>query len=874
VNDARSRRRARVLLGATAIALACAVLVSTRGLAADGCAITVDGVPLNSATTSSAAIELRLDDAVELQATSTSRQAITRYSVAVIVADRLVPIYDAEGLSATALTAKIQIKDYAPSAGLFEIAVSTNLCTVRGWIRLRTQSPFDTPAGLIAVGGMAGGALVVVSGLARQAALLRRPRLPRRASIAGARSTATAFRSLLWGHGVLPFVGGAVLGGGVLLYKQQTGEATLSTDSLLSWTVLPGFASVGSQAVISGVVGVVRTTAREVLSAEREGTSAPPAPPMRPAADVSAPPVAATSAASTVARPIPPVGARPAPSVASRRVPAPPSAEVAPSVAPPASVAGAGLAKAAGSTAPADPPRTSYARLDCPSSVVAATEFALLVGLTDHPDARITSEPLRRPDWSIGPYVITIQVVADGFTLRRGETWRVDLAVSAERPYPTAILHLTGDSGSVPIRASSIRAMYSIGGQPIGLAARSVAVVREASLLHTVPKADDGPGVDLTVPAAGQTAPDLTVRIEYAESQGDGRLLMQLLTSVANVAVPDAPLPIDIGRDPAADLRHVINTMSVVEGTQTQYASLRGVGLTIADQLPKEFWNVLADLKSRIGVRPPTILILSAEPYVPWELAVVDPPLDPAAPPFLSAQANVGRWVLGQRQPKLPPPATLTVGSIAVVSGTYSLPGWARLVEAEAEAADLVRTYGAATINASTTTVLELISADPCADLIHFAVHGNFDAEGIADGLILVDGKALDPLAVRGTSIHGRPFFFLNACQVGRGRQILGDSAGLASAFLFAGASAVIAPLWSIDDKVARTIALKFYEGALAGDTAADILRRERAAFRDSPETASSTYLAYQYFGHPGLRLERASSVGPASRTAATAGAR
>ena len=106
------------------------------------------------------------------------------------------------------------------------------------------------------------------------------------------------------------------------------------------------------------------------------------------------------------------------------------------------------------------------------------------------------------------------------------------------------------------------------------------------------------------------------------------------------------------------------------------------------------------------------------------------------------------------------------------------------------------------------------------------------------------------------------------------GRQILGDSAGLASAFLFAGASAVIAPLWSIDDKVARTIALKFYEGALAGDTAADILRRERAAFRDSPETASSTYLAYQYFGHPGLRLERASSVGPASRTAATAGAR
>ena len=33
-------------------------------------------------------------------------------------------------------------------------------------------------------------------------------------------------------------------------------------------------------------------------------------------------------------------------------------------------------------------------------------------------------------------------------------------------------------------------------------------------------------------------------------------------------------------------------------------------------------------------------------------------------------------------------------------------------------------------------------------------------------------------------------------------------------------------------------------------------MRTERAAFRDAPETTSSTYLAYQFFGHPGLRLD------------------
>ena len=128
--------------------------------------------------------------------------------------------------------------------------------------------------------------------------------------------------------------------------------------------------------------------------------------------------------------------------------------------------------------------------------------------------------------------------------------------------------------------------------------------------------------------------------------------------------------------------------------------------------------------------------------------------------------------------------------------------------------------------------------------------------EEAKDGLILVDGSALDPLAVRGTPLRGHPFVFLNACQVGRGSQILGDHAGLAAAFLFAGASGVVAPLWSIDDRLARQIAVRFYERAMRGEAPAEVLRTERAAFRDAPETTSSTYMAYQFFGHPGLRLE------------------
>ena len=198
----------------------------------------------------------------------------------------------------------------------------------------------------------------------------------------------------------------------------------------------------------------------------------------------------------------------------------------------------------------------------------------------------------------------------------------------------------------------------------------------------------------------------------------------------------------------------------------------------------------------------------------------------------------------------------LTVNGFAAVSGVYELPGWQRLLEAEAEAADIVRIYHATAVDATTGGILGLLRGRPAADVIHFAVHGTYDADFDKDGLILVDGSALDPLAVRGTPLHGHPFIFLNACQVGRGNQFLGDQAGLAESFLAAGASGVIAPLWSIDDRLARGIATRFYERAMRGEVIAEIMRTERAAFRDSPETISSTYLAYQFFGHPGLRLE------------------
>src|SRR6202040_3891 len=100
----------------------------------------------------------------------------------------------------------------------------------------------------------------------------------------------------------------------------------------------------------------------------------------------------------------------------------------------------------------------------------------------------------------LGPYTLTIQIIADRFTLKAGESWRVDLPVTVEKPYPAATLHLVPAAADEPIRPASIRVMYSVEGHPIGLAVRPVAVVKSAELLATAPPQPPATAVDMNIP--------------------------------------------------------------------------------------------------------------------------------------------------------------------------------------------------------------------------------------------------------------------------------------------------------------------------------------------------------------------------------------
>jgi CHAT domain-containing protein len=500
------------------------------------------------------------------------------------------------------------------------------------------------------------------------------------------------------------------------------------------------------------------------------------------------------------------------------------------------------------------PPRTAYARLDCPEVVVAKKEFAVQVGLADKQQEGVVSPgPLRLPPSAANAYTLTIQLVAEGFTLRDGEPWRRDVRVTGEIPYPTLEFRLTAAPQTEGFRSRAVQALYSVDGQTIGMAVRPVTVARSQDLVAGAQR-ETPPPFDVILPTDRQ-APDLTVRIQRNRNTAGG-LLWTFDTPHRGVTIPDRPEATDLGTDRREFSVKLVHMVNAREGKPGLYLFLRGVGNTIAEVMPDAFWPLLHAVTERAG-GPPSLLLLSEEPYVPWELAIVQPPLDSSEKPFLGMRAAIGRWVLARR-PKLPPPNRIDFKDMAVISGVYNKPGWNRLKAAEEEAQRLQQDYQAQPVDAVTKAVLSALQGTPRAEVLHFAIHGLYDPASTEQGLVLVDGHYLDPLEVKGGSLPAAPLAFLNACQVGSASELLGDYAGMAEAFLYAGAAGVVAPLWSINDSLAREVALRFYREALAGATPAEFLRSARAEF--GPESTSSISLAYQFFGHPALRLRRASS--------------
>lgn len=490
----------------------------------------------------------------------------------------------------------------------------------------------------------------------------------------------------------------------------------------------------------------------------------------------------------------------------------------------------------------------TYAHIEIASSMHLGEVQALKVGIDPQQQANVIGEAMT----IVGgyPFDISVTVVAQEFVLRPGETWSNVLRATDELPNPSITLHVTptSEAGNAESQSRTIAVLYSMNAHTLGYGAVHVDV---HPLEIPLKAADESTARAIVTAYPNEVAFDLTIRIN---DFGDGSGRLKWTFESPHFAIPPEPVTSTIGTAPSDFAAGLIKGVNAASSPKIAALTINGNAKIIANSMPKLFLSVWKQLHDKISKQIPTVLIVSEDAYVPWELAAVTELFDPSAPPLLGAQADVGRWIFSDHGDLLlPPPMELDLAPMVEVTAVYNTAKAPRLKHAEEEGRELARLYGAKHVEATDVAITDCFhGAQPPATTIHIALHGIYDKSGSVDGLIMVNDAVLTPAAIQGATAKNRPFVFLNACQVGTGKEVLGHYAGMPAAFVYAKARGVVAPLWSVDDSPAKELALRFYEGLNDSKSPAAVLRAERKRAADT--TASPTSLAYLYYGNPRSR--------------------
>jgi len=258
-----------------------------------------------------------------------------------------------------------------------------------------------------------------------------------------------------------------------------------------------------------------------------------------------------------------------------------------------------------------------------------------------------------------------------------------------------------------------------------------------------------------------------------------------------------------------------------------------------------------------------SIQFISDEPYVPWELMMVredsfERNPDRVKEEVLSIRHAVGRWTAKSSGQLL---QTIRVRGVEVFASDYKkVDGVEPKLPWVAEERDwLKKHYNAHLGDLKFEPVMQFLKGGK-AQAIHFSCHGEMNVELPAESALWLEDfpkfvtAYVASEAVREGVGREHPFVFLNACQVaGVGTQ-LSRVVGWPQTFLDAGASACVAPLWSVVDENAKAVATSFYQLVFKeGKTLGEALQQIRVDWKGR---RSLTFLSYVLYGDPMARVE------------------
>lgn len=496
-----------------------------------------------------------------------------------------------------------------------------------------------------------------------------------------------------------------------------------------------------------------------------------------------------------------------------------------------------------------------YTDIVCPSRVwVGVPRFTLVLRLTVAPrvgSASVTEVAIKQRD------PVRARIDAPGFDVLGPLEQDIDVTVE-------------GDSSPVvfdlkPARTgvSTVTLHLTQGGNPVGIATLAIEVVDHEVAMRT------GSPIPSSVALVHDVAPpDYLLYVSYDGGGGRSELRFMLIDlAQGQLGVRFAPLRIT--SDPRTWAAGVHDQLSeMVE------ASAAGAEGSAFDRRVKEvgqkMWNELIppDLKQLYRERPfrgSSLVVLSDEPHLPWELVW---PYDASGADFSEDPApwccttRFARWLTRDEtgSGNASPPGLLQVGAMAILApANTGLDGAADerdYLESFCEQAHVLDVSPEETTRPAVTHLLEAGKYD----LLHVASHGEFvpaSPEG-PSVIRLADGGVFGPDAIVGRAEYQlrkrRPGFILNACHAGKADQGITRIAGWANRLVSGGAGLFLAPMWTVSDAAALAFSKALYGALRSGVPVGEAVLKARESAR-ATGTGDLTYLAYSLYAHPNARV-------------------
>jgi len=179
-------------------------------------------------------------------------------------------------------------------------------------------------------------------------------------------------------------------------------------------------------------------------------------------------------------------------------------------------------------------------------------------------------------------------------------------------------------------------------------------------------------------------------------------------------------------------------------------------------------------------------------------------------------------------------PPTPRVWETPVLALGFDGEGGQRLRFAEEEAGRVAALLGGEALLGPASKRAALFERGPAARFLHISCHGQFDPDAPLDSsLHLGAGETVTAREVLDNLRLGCDLVTLSACESGLSRVRRGDELmGLVRAFMAAGAPAVLATLWRVDERSTRLLMEKFYREVAAGIGFAQSLQQAQLFLR------------------------------------------